>query len=333
MKAPDFWYRPDSLWSDLLAPAGTLYARATARRMARAAGYDPGVPVVCVGNLTAGGSGKTPVVRSLVWVLQQAGRRPVALSRGYRGRLTGPVLVDPALHVAKEVGDEPLLLARDAPTIVAKDRAEGARLAVERGAGVIVMDDGFQNPTLAKTLSLVVVDAAVGFGNGRVIPAGPLREPIETGLARADALVLLGQDDQGLAKGLRQQGRMVLTARAEPTADIVDWLAGRRVVAFAGIGRPAKFFETLERAGARVVGRYGYGDHHRFLDEELMEMWDAAAAADASLVTTEKDHVRLSAAGREMVRPVPIQIAWDAPDWLTGLLMRLPPAPRGVAAR
>ncbi|MBI3517142.1 MAG: tetraacyldisaccharide 4'-kinase, partial [Proteobacteria bacterium] len=272
----------------------------------------------CVGNLVVGGAGKTPVALALAADLKRRGRRVHCLTRGYGGTLLGPVVVDRDRHDAHAVGDEALLLAAVAPTVVARDRAAGAGLAFAQGADLIVMDDGFQNPGLAKDLSLLVIDGAVGFGNGRLLPAGPLREPIDAGLARAHALVLIGQDDRGVR---RQVGDRVptLTARLAPTP-AWDALRGRRVVAFAGIGRPAKFFEALNAHGLLLVERAAFADHHSYTEEELARLARAASTADAVLVTTAKDAVRLSPEARARLTVLEVAVAWDDPDALERLV-------------
>ena len=258
MRAPDFWYGQGasaSLTAALLSPLGVLYGAIGRLRRAVVQPYDCGRPVVCVGNLVAGGAGKTPVALSLVTALQRRGLSVHCLSRGYGGRESGPLRVDREHHSYREVGDEPLLLAAQAPTWIARDRAAGARAAVTAGAEVIVMDDGFQNPSVKKTLSLLVIDGAVGLGNGRLIPAGPLREAPSAGLARAQAAVILGQDRRGLASQLPTQ-LPVLDAALMPPAK--GWTpAGQRFLAFAGIGRPEKFFTTPGGPWRRAGGPPG----------------------------------------------------------------------------
>jgi tetraacyldisaccharide 4'-kinase len=318
MRPPDFWSSRRVL-STLLVPAGCAYALATRRRLKRP-GWRAPVPVICVGNIGIGGAGKTPVALELARLLARAGRAPHFLTRGYRGREAGPLRVDAARDSARAVGDEPLLLARVAPTWVARDRAAGARAAVEAGAGCIVMDDGFQNPALEKNLSLVVVDGGYGFANGRVIPAGPLREPIADGIARADAVVLIGADATGAARHFA--GKPVLRARIVPDP-LAERLAGKKVVAFCGIGRPEKFFATLKELGAVVAEEMPYSDHHAFSDEEVMFILETAAKHGAVAATTEKDHARLSPDARGMVETVPIRIEFAAPAELEAMLARL----------
>jgi len=314
--ASDFWARRGAL-SLLLAPLGCLYDAAGAARHALAHPDRAPVPVICVGNLVAGGAGKTPIVADLARRLVARGVAVHILSRGYGGTLPGPVRVDPARHDAAAVGDEPMILAREAPTWVARDRAAGARAAAAAGAQAIVMDDGLQNPTLAKDLSLVVFDGGYGFGNRRVMPAGPLRESIAHGLARADAAVMLGADQTGAAALLGA----ILLLEAEPLPAATD-LAGRAFVLFAGIGRPQKFFDHFAKTGAQVVTTRGFPDHHRYSEAELMALADTAKQANATLMTTEKDWVRLAPSWRTRIQYLPLAIAWRNEVALDRLLDR-----------
>lgn len=307
MRAPDFWRR-DGPIPRLLSPVSAIWRCAAARRLRAASPARAGVPVVCIGNLVAGGAGKTPVALSVAAVLAARGMTPHFLSRGYGGTDAGPLCVDPDAHDAARVGDEPLLLAAQAPTWVARDRIAGAKAAVDAGADILVMDDGFQDPALHKTVSLVVVDGAYGFGNGRVMPAGPLREPLEAGLARAQAAAIVGEDRAGAARAIG--GRVpVLAARFVPVAG-ADAISGRRVVAFAGIGRPAKFFETLAGMGCEIVEAHAFADHHPYRAEEAMRLVDRAAEAGAIPVTTEKDAVRLPPDARRMVEVLRVTLEW-----------------------
>jgi tetraacyldisaccharide 4'-kinase len=281
------------------------------------------VPVICVGNLTAGGSGKTPTALALLHLLTaRANGHPVAhaLLRGYGGTMAGPVRIDIQRHIASEVGDEALLLARAAPTWVAHDRVAGALAAASAGARVIVMDDGFQNPSLAKTLSLLVVDGATGFGNGRVIPAGPLRESIKSGLARADAVIVVGTDSAGVIPAVtRMQSHLpILAARLVPGDSTA--FKGQRVYAFAGIGRPEKFFATLAETGAEVVGRRAFDDHHAFALTDLATLEAEARSLNARLVTTEKDYVRLDALAQRRIAALPVELAFDDPIAINALI-------------
>ncbi|UEM24004.1 tetraacyldisaccharide 4'-kinase [Skermanella mucosa] len=324
MKTPAFWYAPPGAAARLLSPAGRLFAAIGRVRRASARPEHPGVPVICVGNLVAGGAGKTPVALAVAAALGSRGVH--FLTRGYGGREKGPVLVDPASHDAAAVGDEALLLAQARPTWVARDRVAGARSAAGAGAEAIVMDDGFQNARLGKDLSILVVDGGAGFGNGHTIPAGPLREPVDVGLARADAVVVLGRDTAGVAQRIGDR-LPVLQARLTPDPATARALRGQRVVAFAGIGRPAKFFETLGDMGAHLVGRVAFADHHPYLPDEVMRLVEHAAGLGASLVTTAKDAVRLPPDARSMVRVVPVSVVWDDPAALGRLLSSYAPSP------
>ncbi|MBM3554051.1 MAG: tetraacyldisaccharide 4'-kinase [Alphaproteobacteria bacterium] len=308
MRAPAFWSEVGSPIAAWLDPLGRVYHGAARLRRALTRAENAPVPVLCVGNLVAGGAGKTPTAIAVMKRLRAAGLVGHFLSRGYGGGVHGPHLVDAARDRAGDVGDEPLLLARKAPTWVARDRPAGARFAIERGAKIIVMDDGFQNPSLRKDLSLVVVDAGFGFGNGRLIPAGPLREPVAEGLARAQAIVLIGEG--AVPPACAASGLPVLRARLAPVA-AAERLAGKRVLAFAGIARPDKFFATLRQIGCDVVDRVSYQDHHPYAPDEIMRLAEKASALSATPVTTEKDHVRLPPEARAMVEAVGVELAFD----------------------
>lgn len=294
MREPPFWWREAGLAAAVLAPMAAIYGAVAGHRLART-GRRAGAPVVCIGNPTVGGAGKTPLALAVAHMVTAAGEQPVLLSRGYGGRLAGPLRVDPARHRAVDVGDEPLLLARAAPTIVARDRVKGAAAALAAGARVIVMDDGFQNPSLAKDFSVLVVDARRGVGNGRVLPAGPLRAPLEAQLARADALVVVGTSSGAAAiiTAARARGIPVFAARLDPDAGFVSALGGGRVLAFAGIGDPAKFFTTLTGAGIAVADARAFPDHHRYSRVEAQDLCEHADRDGLILVTTEKDAARL----------------------------------------
>ena len=275
------------------------------------------MPVFCIGNLTAGGAGKTPVALSILHRLIERGRMAQALSRGYGGRMKGPLLVDIDRDDAGDVGDEPLLLARTAPCWISADRPAGARAAAAAGADVIVMDDGFQNPSLEKDLSLLVVDGPTGFGNGRLLPAGPLREPPERGIARADALIILGDDRHGLED--RWSHRLpVLSGTLQPKNG--DRWRDRRVIAFAGIGRPQKFFSTLAATGARILERYSFADHHPYTANDVALLIDAADRLGATLVTTEKDGLRLPDRLLARTELFPVTVKWAEPAALDRLI-------------
>lgn len=320
MRAPEFWESGGAA-SLALLPAACAWALAGRLRRALTRPWRAGVPVICVGNPVAGGGGKTPLVLAIAHRLTAMGWTPHVLSRGYGGRLKGPLRVDPRRHTAREVGDEPLLIARQGPVWIGADRAASARAAVEGGADVLVMDDGFQNPGLAKDLSILAVDGAWGLGNGRVMPAGPLREALGDGLARADAVVIIGEDRHGLGPRLGAPGRPVLAARLVPPPEAVA-MQGEPIYAFAGIARPEKFFATLEAQGAVLVGRRAFADHHDYDPLEIMDMVEAAHRAGARLMTTEKDHVRLDADARPMVDALPVSLELADTAALDALLRR-----------
>jgi tetraacyldisaccharide 4'-kinase len=314
MRAPAFWQR-NGFFPALLSPVGSLYAAATAARMAQP-GWRAPVPVICCGNATVGGTGKTTLALDLGRRLTARGIALAYLTRGYGGRAAGPLRVEPGRHDAREVGDEALLLAEVAPTFVAADRAAGARMAVAAGARVLVMDDGLQNPTLAKDFSFLVIDGAEGFGNGRVIPAGPLREPIAAAAVRCKAAVLIGEDRRGAVTMLPPK-LLVLRASLRP---LTGGLAARRLFAFAGIGRPEKFFASLEAAGFNLVGRRGFPDHHQYSPAELGALLDEASRLGAAPVTTPKDAVRLPAEVRDAVSIAGVRLVWEEPAVVDAVL-------------
>jgi tetraacyldisaccharide 4'-kinase len=310
MRAPRFWWEPSlSFQARLLRPAGALYTSIAARRMRRH-GERADLPVICIGNFTAGGAGKTPTAAAVARLLDAAGESPAFLSRGYGGSLRGPAQVR-ADHTAFDVGDEPILLSGIAPTIVSGDRPAGARLAYEIGATVVVMDDGLQNPSLIKDCAIAVVDGATGIGNGLPLPAGPLRAPMA---------------GRRIAEEAERRDKRVFEASLEPALEVAKSLKGKRVLAFAGIGRPEKFFETLRACGVVVEAARSFPDHHRYKAAELTALRREAAARGLQAVTTEKDLARVAAVKDAepwpdlMVLPVRLRIENEA--GLRNLLLR-----------
>ncbi len=317
-RAPRFWSAPQSLAGTLLAPFGSVVGAITLRRMARPG---TGVPVVviCVGNPTVGGSGKTPTALAVLARLKARGARPFALLRGHGGREAGPLIVDPALHDAGAVGDEALLLAQAAPTIISRDRVAGARLALDSGASHVVMDDGFQNPSLVKDAAVLVLDGAAGIGNGRVLPAGPLRAPFADQLDQADALLVVGP-----GAALPSAGKPLLRARLLPDPTVADALRGQKLLAFAGIGRPEKFFATLRDIGAILVETRAFPDHHAYTLADIQRLLEQAFVGNLRLVTTTKDMARLSppdfAEARRYIHVLPVRLELDDMGMLDRLI-------------
>jgi tetraacyldisaccharide 4'-kinase len=305
-REPAFWWRPGT--GALLTPLAALYGAVAALRM-QSSGQDAGLPVICLGNLTVGGAGKTPAALAVAQLLLAVHEQPFFLSRGYGGKLAGPVRVNPALHHAADVGDEPLLLARLAPTVVARDRVAGARLAQFAGASVIVMDDGLQNSALAKDLTVLLVDGRRGIGNGHIIPAGPLRAPLGPQLDRVQAIVVVGPPD-GIATILdraRLRGIAIFHARFEPDCNVIAAIGKRKVLAFAGIGDPEKFFASLRESGIAVAEHVGFPDHHRYTAADAQDLIGRAQAANLTLVSTEKDLMRF--AGEPLLEPLAAMVS------------------------
>lgn len=332
MQSPGFWRRdPPALAARLLQPLGSLYGAITGARMRRD-GEAATLPVVCIGNFTAGGAGKTPTALAVARILTSMGERPAFLTRGHKGRLVGPVVVDPARHGFRDVGDEPLLLTDAATTVLSRDRPAGARFCAELGASVVVMDDGLQNPSLRKDLRLVVVDGGAGVLNGLCLPAGPLRAPLEAQWPFVDALVVMGKGAAGaaLAAEARSRGKPVFEARLAPDAEVAAQLANQRVLAFAGIGRPEKFFATLEECGAQIVRREAFPDHHAFSTVEIDSLRERARREGLLLVTSCKDLVRL--ADPEGIVALPVEAEFAEASGLESLVKQAIAASRAYGS-
>jgi tetraacyldisaccharide 4'-kinase len=329
LRAPRFWWRDKpTLLARLLQPLGFLYGRITLQRM-RQPGTDAGLPVICIGNFIAGGAGKTPTAIAIARLLDERGERPFVLMRGYGGRLAGPVEVDPDRHRAADVGDEPLLMARHVRTVIARDRVAGARLARGLGAGIVVMDDGLQNPSLMKHLRLAVVDGSSGIGNGLCLPAGPLRAPLAAQLSETDAVIIIGPGEAGdrVATLARAHTKPVLAAKLTPADRAVSHLHGQKVLALSGIGRPEKFVATLEAAGANVVAEQAHGDHHAYEKADVTAALVTAREHGALVATTEKDWTKLAPLWPQEARGslvvVPVSLVFSEPRAITGLLDHL----------
>jgi tetraacyldisaccharide 4'-kinase len=320
VRAPQFWWGKRTVAADLMGPLAALYGAVAAKRLALS-GVRIGIPVLCVGNPTVGGAGKTPTAIALARLLIAAGERPVFLSRGYGGRLAGPELVDSARHTSIDVGDEPLLLARVAPTVAARGRRAGAFVAKDIGASVIVMDDGFQNPSIEKNLSILVIDGRRGVGNGRVLPAGPLRAPLGAQLDRAQAILVIG-DCSGAAEvvaAAHMRPVAVFHGRLQPDPKTVAAFAGTRVLAFAGIGDPERFFSTLAAAGIDAPIRRAFPDHHRYTGGQAAALLVEAERQNLRPLTTEKDLARMARLGTtaallDRARALPINLVVDEND-------------------
>ena len=307
LRTPSFWAHRGG-GAVALLPFTPLWRLGGALRKAMARPYRPDIPVVCVGNLTAGGTGKTPLVGWLVDRLHDRGWQPAILTRGYGGSVAGPIWVDPAKHDAALCGDEPLMLADGRPVMVARDRAAGARAIVSSGRhDIIVMDDGMQNPTLHRTVTIGVFDGGSGIGNGWLIPAGPLRTPFASGIAQLDLAVINGADDTGLEPRLANR-LPVFGAALRPEAGVIEALAGSPLLAFAGIGRPARFFASIEAIGGQIARRLSFADHHPYSQQDLAQIQEDAQRHGAEMITTQKDWMRLPAEWRARVTMLPVTV-------------------------
>ncbi len=321
MHTPDFWHK-NCAAAYAFAPLGWAFAAIGKFRRSMASPYRAPIPVICVGNVVAGGAGKTPICLWLGQYWRKAGKSVCFLSYGYGGIYEGPLEVNPHIHQALQVGDEGLLLSRTASTIIGHDRRGAAKLAVESGTDIIVMDDGFQNPFLYKDLSLLVLDGEYGLGNGRIIPAGPLRENIKDAMQRADAVVLYGEDRHGLLRHV-PGNKPILRAGLEPDSDQINNLRGKKLIAFAGLGRPQKFFAMLRGQGLDVIAAHSFPDHHLYHDSDLLLLQEQAEKENAVLVTTAKDAVRFDPQSREKLAVVNVDVVWQDLTTLENMLSRL----------
>ncbi|MCP4394626.1 MAG: tetraacyldisaccharide 4'-kinase [Alphaproteobacteria bacterium] len=310
METPKFWTSRKHPLSRLLQPLGWLYAGASSLRNVLAAPKKASIPVICIGNVTAGGSGKTPVAIAIAEHLINNEKIDAHfLTRGYGGS-TSEVKADLNEHTADQIGDEPMLLAKTAPTWVYPNRVRGAKTAASYGAELIIMDDGMQNPCLVKDMSFIVVDGKFGIGNGRIIPAGPLREHFEIGAKRADAIIIIGKDETGIQR-LCPPSMPIFKASLEPNANDAEKIKGRSVIAFAGIGRPSKFFDTLRDIGCNVVSTYEFKDHYPYAPTDIQPILDEAFRMDAVPVTTAKDYVKLTLDQRQQINVLNVSIKWE----------------------
>ncbi|MEN8236101.1 MAG: tetraacyldisaccharide 4'-kinase [Pseudomonadota bacterium] len=316
LKAPKFWYQPPSLLSAMCAPIAAGYNLAQRMRQKATTAYKAKIPVICVGNLTVGGAGKTPTVMALVRLLQQQKLEDIhILTRGYGGSLKGPILVDSKQHTFCDVGDEALLLAQVAPTWVGGNRVASAKAAEQVGAQMIIMDDGGQNPTLHKDCCFMVVDGQKGLGNGRILPAGPLREKLPHGLSRTDAVVLIGKDQHNLSKTLsKTMGKSFVNAHIVPLAESTQSIKGKQLLAFAGIGLPDKFFSALEQYAGEILEKVAFPDHYPYRVRDLQPLVQRTKTQDIQLVTTEKDFMRIPASLQPLVTPFRIRLEFENQD-------------------
>jgi len=322
LKAPKYWeHGRGGLMSALLSPIGWLFGVGTQLNQSAATPIQAPAPVLCIGNAVAGGAGKTPIAMDIGKRLLSAGVNAHYLSRGYGGSEQGPHLVDPASDNVARVGDEPLLLAQIAPTWISKDRVKGAIAMVEAGAKTILMDDGFQNPSLLKDINLCVIDGTYGIGNGRVMPAGPLREEFEHSLQKSNAIVIMGTDRAGMAERIKAITPDIVLLKAQVTAKLTNFnILNQPIHAFAGIGHPDKFFNMLGELGCDIIKATPFADHHIYKDTEISQLVEVAEADKALLLTTEKDYVRLDTKWKNAVKPLGISVTWDDEALLTALL-------------
>lgn len=318
MKAPDFW-KTNNWKATAMSPLSSLFKLGTKIRASNANPKNVGKPLICVGNLVAGGTGKTPVSLALAEIFLAQKKTVHFLCKGYKGKITEPTRVDLTKHTAADVGDEALLLNEKCPTWIAKDRAAGAEAAA-KGADIVIMDDGLQNPHIEKSFNIIVIDGEYGFGNSKVIPAGPMRETVESGLKKADLVVLLGNDAYNVEMLIRLSSSVPLTRATLALAPLDKFLQKQPIVAFAGIGRPEKFFNSLKAEGCNVIMEMPFPDHHAFTDADIIKLTRIAKLQECKLVTTTKDYVRLTGDFKKKVTPLPVAVAWNNAEELFTLL-------------
>lgn len=320
---PDFWKNINFI-SILLLPASLVFRLLTFLRNITTSKYYARIPIICVGNVTVGGAGKTPVVLAIAELLRTSGLNVAIASRGYKGEITNPTLVDKNKHTVNSVGDEPLMLARIAPTYIAAQRDLAIQMAENNGANVVIMDDGLQNQSVEKNISLLVIDGKFGIGNGLILPAGPLREGLAHRITKCDAIILVGKDEKNILKHPALNGKStppILRAHLVPSGNLPD--KNKPYIAFAGIGNPEKFFSTLFENGYNAVEKLSFPDHYNYSDSDLNVIIHKAEAKSASIITTEKDEVRLPLFAKKKVQVLPVRIAWEDENLIRNILERI----------
>tara|TARA_Y100001970_G_scaffold293928_1_gene444731 strand:+ start:21023 stop:22006 length:984 start_codon:yes stop_codon:yes gene_type:complete len=323
MKAPRFWSnRKNWIIPAALSPLAMIYRLSIFVNRLNSKNITCSIPIVCAGNIVTGGAGKTPTAIAIAKLLADMGQTPHFLSRGYRGKISGPTLVDREIHDSSMVGDEALLLAKIAPTWISCDREKGASAATNAGASIIIMDDGHQNHDIIKDLSIIVIDGGFGFGNSRLIPSGPLRESLKSGIIRADAVVIIGQDKYATKEKIKNYSLPIIDADIFPVAKDTN-IETKSVIAFAGIGRPEKFFDTLDFIGCEIIKKYTFSDHYNYKPKEIDRLASEAEKYSATLVTTEKDWIRIEKNKQNLVMPIPIELKWKDANKIKDLLNEL----------
>ena len=313
IKTPHFW--TELSWqSVILFPVSYIWRFGHYAQQKILNTKETEIPVICVGNLTVGGSGKTPVVITLCRFLSGIGKSTSILTRGFGGKEKGPIFVSTNLHQSLDVGDEPLMMAHSLDVCVSRNRPLGANHILDKKKyDCIVMDDGLQNPTLKKDLNIAVFDGKFGIGNGFLLPAGPMRQKLEVGIQNIDLVIFNGKDETGLGQKIPPH-IPIFTGELQPDEEIVEKMKNRRVYGFAGIGNPSRFFKTLNNIGADLVGEAHFADHHPYTNADLTQLYEEAMQSGAELVTTQKDWMRLPTDWRDRVLTVPVRIHFSADD-------------------